>query len=502
MAERQSGESVRVLTGLRATNEMDSENSRPNIILILTDDLGFGDLGCYNPESKIPTPNLDRLAEQGIRFTDAHAPSSVCTPTRYAVLTGRYCWRTRLKKGVLSGFAEPLIEKGRLTIGEMLQEKGYTTAAIGKWHLGQTWHVTGDNPQPKAESGEIDWDKPMIDGPLQHGFDYHYGIPKPAWGFVENDRVVEKPTEAFDLSDIGPYLIGPNNITGMRPPGYEHEQMLPRFTEKAVSFIEEQAAARNPFFIYWTPLTPHKPVVPNKEFVGKSEAGLYGDFVVELDHRVGQIMDALDRTGAADNTLLIFTADNGPENTCYDRIQEHDHYSMGDWRGVKRDTWEGGHREPFIARWPARIPSGSVSDEIICLVDLMATAAAIVEYDLPDAAGEDSVDILPALVGEAVDSPLREATVHHACSGHLAIRQGDWVYIDNDTGDSNNTEPDWFREQLGAEKNTSFGVLYNLKEDPTERFNVIEKHPQVAEALKGLLERYRSEGRSVPLRSG
>ncbi|MBT3274466.1 MAG: arylsulfatase [Spirochaetales bacterium] len=469
---------------------------KPNIIVILTDDLGYGDLGCYNPKSKIPTPNLDRLAEEGVRFTDAHAPSSVCTPTRYAVLTGRYCWRTHLKKGVLRASAPPLIENDRITIGKMLQEHGYRTAAIGKWHLGQTWHVLGDEKQPEAESGEIDWDRPMIDGPLQRGFDYHFGIPWPAWGFVENDMVTSKPTEAFDLAHIGPEIIGPNNIKGMRPPGYEHEHMLPKFTEKAVDFIKEQNGKDNPFFLYWTPMAPHKPVVPNRDFLGRSQAGLYGDFVAELDDCVGRIMNALDDSGTADNTLLIFTSDNGPEITCYPRIKETGHYSMGDWRGVKRDTWEGGHREPFIARWPSQIPAGSTSDEIICLVDMMATAAEIVGQRLPESAAEDSVSILPAMLGKKISAPLREATVHHASDGHLAIRRGDWVYIDSTSGDANK-EPDWFREQRGAELNTTFGVLYNLKEDPTECFNEIHKHPDIARSLKDMLEHYRKSGRSV-----
>jgi arylsulfatase A len=469
----------------------------PNIIVILTDDLGYGDLGCYNTGSKIPTPNLDKLAAQGVRFTDAHAPSSVCTPTRYAVLTGQYCWRTRLKRGVLRSFAPPLLDDDRLTIGGMLQQHGYSTAAIGKWHLGQTWHSLSDEKQPKADG--IDWDKHTINGPLQHGFDYHYGLSWPAWGFVENGRVVAKPDTPFDLTQIGPHLIGPNNIKGIKSADYEHEQMLPRFTKKAVEFIEKQAETHEPFFLYWAPMTPHKPVVPNKEYIGKSSAGLYGDFVVELDDCVGRILDSLDRTDTAENTLLIFTSDNGPEITSYDRVQECDHYSMGDWRGVKRDTWEGGHREPFLARWPARIPAGSTSDEIICLVDIMATAAEIVGHELPDSAAEDSYNVLPALLGEVAATPIREATVHHASDGHLAIRQGDWIYIDSKTGDANK-EPEWFREQLGAELNTGFGVLYNLKEDPTECHNVIENHPCVAEELRVLLEQYKTSGRSAPLR--
>ena len=466
----------------------------PNIIVILTDDLGYGDLGCYNPKSKIPTPNLDRLADQGVRFTDAHAPSSVCTPTRYSVLTGRYCWRTHLTKGVLAAWAAPLIEDDRLTIGEMLQSHGYATAAIGKWHLGKSWHVVDSEKDQKAEN--IDWSKPLINGPLQHGFDYHFGLAWPGWAFVENDRVVSTPSEPFDLSHIGDHLIGPNNIKGVKSADYEHEHMLPRFTEKAVEFIERQAKEHTPFFLFFTPMAPHKPVVPNKEYLGKSNAGVYGDFVVELDDRIGTIMDALDRTGAADNTLLIFTSDNGPETTAYDRVREDGHRSMGEWRGVKRDTWEGGHREPFIARWPGKITAGTTSDEIICLTDFMATAASIVGHELPNEAAQDSVNILPVLLGDNLSEPVREAVVHHSCNGELAVRQGDWVYIDAISGDSND-EPAWFRVELNADLNTTFGVLYNLKVDPTERFNVIGEHPEVAKELKALLEKYKRNGRSV-----
>ena len=299
----------------------------PNIVFILTDDLGFADLGCQNPNSKIPTPNLDRLASQGVRFLDAHSPSAVCSPTRYGVLTGRYCWRTSLKRGVLHSNAPPLIDPDRLTIGKMLQTKGYQTACVGKWHLGKSYHLINEQDKPIPEN--IDWDKPLVNGPLQQGFGYHYGWGEPGWTFLENDRVLEAPTEDMDLSHIGPDLIGPNNMIGKMAPGYEHEQMLPRFTEKSVEFID-RSAREGPFFLYFSPMTPHKPVVPNKPFIGMSEAGLFGDFVCELDWAVGEIMNALDRNGVADNTLIIFTSDNGPEITAYDRIQEFGHYSMGD----------------------------------------------------------------------------------------------------------------------------------------------------------------------------
>ena len=473
-------------------------SQKPNIVFILTDDLGYADLGCQNPDSKIPTPNLDRLASQGARFTDAHAPHAVCTPTRYSVLTGRFCWRTHLKKGVLQGNSPPLIEDGRLTVGQMLQSQGYATACVGKWHLGASFHLKDENEKVSVQN--IDWDKPFTNGPIQQGFDYHYGIGKPGWTFMENDRVLEAPTEEFDLGHIGPYLIGGNNIRGYKGPSYQHEQMLPNFTKKATEFIDRSASENKPFFLYYTPIAPHKPIVPNKEFIGKSQAGVYGDFVCELDHRVGEILDALDRNGVADNTLVIFTSDNGPENIAYDRIQEYQHYSMGELRGLKRDAWEGGHRVPFLARWPGKIAPNTINDEVICLVDFMATVAEILDYDLPNDAAEDSLNILPVLLGENHESPYREATVHYSSKGTHAIRKGDWVFIDAESGD-NNSEPDWFREERGAQPHDHPGELYNLAEDLSQRHNQYGEHPpDIVDQLKSILERYKTSGRSVPER--
>lgn len=458
----------------------------PNIVFILTDDLGYGDIACQNPESKIPTPNLDRLASQGVRFTDAHSPSAVCTPTRYGVLTGRYSWRSRLKSGVLEGYSPNLIEPGRPTVASVLKSRGYYTGGIGKWHLG-----LGDREK-------TDFTRPLRPGPVDHGFDYYFGIPAsldmPPYLYLENDRVVEQPTSTTPgKQESGVFWRG-----GPVAPSFQFDQVLSTLTGKAVRFLRDRAAKpAQPFFLY-LPLTgPHTPWVPRKEFLGRSKAGIYGDFVCEVDWAAGEILNTLDQAGLSSNTLLIFTSDNGPERYAYERIPEFGHYSMGSLRGVKRDAWEGGHRIPFLARWPGKIRAGGTSSETICLTDLMATAAALSGAKLPDNGGEDSYNIAPALLGEKRPAPIREATVSHTANGEFAIRQGEWVFIDAPTG-MNTKEPEWFRKQRGYTLHSLPGELYNLKQDLAERKNLYAERPDVVGKLKALLERYKREGRSVP----
>lgn len=470
----------------------------PNVVVILADDLGYGDVGAYNPQSKIPTPNMDRIAERGIRFTDAHAPDGVCTPTRYGLLTGRYAWRTWLKRGVLNGSSPPLIAPDRLTLPELLRSKGYVTAAVGKWHLGRRWHLIDPSKPQTVEN--IDWSQAVKDGPGSHGFDYSFGLAKPAWAFVEDGRLLALPTVRFDLTHLPVYLMGGNNNRGTKAPGFEFERMLPRFTEEAVGFISRTAGAGKPYFLYFAPLAPHRPVVPNKDFLGYSAAGLYGDFVAEVDWAVGEILSAVERSGQVDDTLVILTSDNGPEADAYRRVLEYRHWSMGDLRGVKRDLWEGGHRVPFLASWPDRIPPGRVQDEVLCLTDVMATLAALVGYALPDDAAEDSYDMSRALLGLVSESPVREATVHHGSRGRFGLRQGDWVLVDHPTGDSNagrNAEPDWLRRERSVETHDDSVELFNLKEDPAQTTNLAVAHPERVRSMKRLLERYRQDGRSV-----
>lgn len=481
-------------SGNRKGQAESRERELPNIIFLFTDDLGYGDLQCYNPDSRIPTPNLNKLAENGMLFTDAHAPSSVCSPTRYALLTGRYAWRTdELKTGVLNGLSPPIIEEERLTVAELLQEKGYRTSAFGKWHLGSTYHLK-DTSLPVSREN-VDWSKPIISRAAQQGFDYAYQINIPGYTFNENDSILAEPTEHFVLTQYGKKDYGIHD-EGMCAPGYKHEHMLPAWTDKTIEFIRETAATKQAFFIYWAPICPHLPLAPNKEFIGKSGAGIYGDFVYELDASVGAIMDALEEAGQAENTLVLFSSDNGPEKWAYDRIQEYDHYSMGNLRGVKRDALEGGHRVPFIAHWPARIPAGSTSDELVSLVDFMATAASITGYELQEEMAEDSYNILPALLGEDLSEPIREATVYHASNGVLALRKGEWVYIDAPSGDVSR-EPQWFSESLGGvSAHDEEAELYHLSDDPTQNTNLYREYPEKAKELKTLLEKYKMEGRS------
>ncbi len=478
---------------------------KPNIVYILADDLGYGDVGCYNAASKIPTPHLDRLAREGMRFTDAHAPDAVCTPTRYGLLTGRYCFRSRMKSGVLPPWGPPLIEEGRLTVPALLGQHGYATACIGKWHLGWEWPTKDSRPPASRDGiGNVDFSKPIPGGPIARGFATYFGVDLPNYPpycFIENGRTVGIPSTAAPMEQGG------MNRPGPMVPGWSLVNILPELTRRAVSQIEQHAQQEpgKPFFLYFPLTAPHYPVVPAPEFKGRSRAGEYGDFVAQVDATVGDVLAALKRTGLATNTLVIFTSDNGPECVevepgAYDRIKLYGHRSMDGLRGVKRDTWEGGHRVPFLARWPGHVPAGAVSEETICHVDFMATCAALLGAKLPPNAGEDSYDLLPVLLGEKRDLPIREATVLHGGNGKFAIRQGDWVLIDAPTGSGNGArgEPAWFKEEGGYETNTAAGELYNLRSDLPQRANLYAQKPEIVGRLKALLEKYKTEGRSTP----
>jgi arylsulfatase A-like enzyme len=480
-----------------------AEPTRPNIVFMLADDLGYGDVGCYKKKpGKIPTPHMDRLAVEGMRFTDAHSPSSVCSPTRYALLTGRYAWRTRLQRGVLGPWGQPLIAPDQLTVAKLLRQQGYATACIGKWHLGWEWPTKDGKPAATGADrlSNVDFTQPIGDGPITRGFDLYFGtdVPNyPPYCFIENNRTVGIPSVVNkpEFNRPGPML-----------PGWDWTDVLPELTRRAVQYIERASGTGQPFFLYLPLTSPHYPVVPAPEFRGKTSVGDYGDFVHQTDWTVGQVLEALDRTKLAQNTLVIFTSDNGPEITgevrpgAYDRVQEYQHHSMDGLRGAKRDLWEGGHRVPFLARWPDKIPAGAISDETICHVDFMATVAAILGVALPDNAGVDSYNLLPALMGEKLDQPIREATVHHSGSGKFAIRKGDWVFIDNPTGDDNGPrgEPDWFKKERGYQPHAHPGELFHLREDLIERHNRYADQPEIVQELKKLLDRYRQTGRSTP----
>jgi len=459
-----------------------SATATPNIVYVLADDLGWGDLRCYNPKSAVPTPHADRLASQGVRFTDMHSPSAVCTPTRYGILTGRYCWRSRLKQGVQNGYDPDLIEPGRLTVPAMLRSRGYYTAGIGKWHLG-----LGDRPK-------TDYEQPLRPGPVDHGFDDYFGIPASLdmepYLYFHNDRPVEQPTASTEGSSQ------PRGVfwrAGARAPGFEFPQVLPTITKRAVDTIRERAKQPGqPFFLYLALSAPHTPWLPLPEFHGKSKAGDYGDFVAQVDDTVGQVMRVLDQTGLADNTLLIVTSDNGADWKVEDKAR-FAHRANGDWRGEKADIWDGGHRIPFLARWRGHITAGSTSTELGCLVDLMGTLAELIDYRLPGNAGEDTYSLLPALLGKK-GKPIREAVVHHSNLGVFGIRQGDWK-LELGLGSGGFSDP----RQVDPVPGGPQGQLYNLAVDPREEKNLWMEHPEVVARLTALLERYKKEGRSRPV---
>ncbi|MBM3727170.1 MAG: arylsulfatase [Acidobacteria bacterium] len=469
--------SRRGFLGAAACAGLHSAPARPNIIYILADDLGWGDPRCYNPNSAIPTPNMDRLAAQGMRFTDMHSPSSVCTPTRYGIMTGRYAWRTRLKRGVLWGWDTNLIEPGRATVASLLKSNGYATGGVGKWHLGL------------GDGAKTDYAKPFALNPTSHGFDWFFGIPASLdmdpYVYFENDRATEQPTAQTP---------GRNEPRGVfwRPgpiaPGLKIEEVLPVLGGKALGFIRDRARQPDkPFFLYFPLTGPHTPWMPLERFRGKSGAGDYGDFVVQVDDLLGQVMATLDETGLARNTLLIFTSDNGANWTPEDR-QKFTHRANAAWRGQKADIQEGGHRIPFIARWPGRIKPGSVSSQLGCLTDLMATVAGITGAELGPASGEDSHSLVPAFEGKA---GTRQAIVHHSSEGVFSVRQGSWKLILG-RGSGGFSLP----KTIPTKPGEPAGELYDLASDPGETINLYAAQPHRVLELTALLDRYRSQGRS------
>jgi len=466
-----------------------SRSSSPNIVFVMADDMGYGDLGCYGA-TKIRTPHMDRLASEGIRFTDAHSSAAVCTPSRYSVLTGRYCWRSRLKRWVLWGFEPPLIEPERLTVARMLEKQGYATAAIGKWHLGLGW-ATVDGESPTADGRNVDYAVPVQGGPLQLGFDTCFcitgSLDMAPYCFIEDDHSLGIPAV-----DKDPYL--PQQREGLMVPGWRDDLVDVRFTERAVSFIDQHAEQRpsQPFFLYLTPSAPHRPCVPPGFIQGASEAGERGDMVALVDWMVGQIDDALARHDLQERTLVIVTSDNGARLANYDG-RDYGHKSNGDLRGQKADIWDGGHCEPFIARWPGRIAPGTDTDQLTCLSDLVATCADILGVDLPADAGQDSYSFLPALTGAPASGPARDALVHHSGDGMFSLRKGRWKLI-RGLGSGGFSEPKHVEPVPGGPQ----GQLYDMKGDWQEMDNAWLEHPMVVEELSHLLDEVQSQGFSRP----
>ena len=447
----------------------------PNILIILADDMGYGDPTCFNPQSKIPTPNIDRLARQGMRFTDAHAPGSVCVPSRYGLMTGRYPLRMNG-----SPYKKALIERGRVTIASLLHDRGYITGMIGKWHLG----FDGGS--------KFDYSKPLRGGPVDHGFDYFFGqhasLGMPPYFFIENDRCVGAPTGRISANDtLG--RQGPHWLAGDIAPGFKLDEVLPTFTRKAIEHIDQLATAKKPFLLYVALPAPHTPWLPTEAFRGKSACGLYGDWVSQVDDTVGQVLAALDRSGTADNTLVFFTSDNGPVWYPTD-VQKYAHSSSGVFRGMKQDAWEGGHRMPFIARWPGKIKPDSVSTRTLCFTDLLATFAAVTDTTLPAGAGEDSISFLPELLGEKQTG--RESLVQ-GWKDSFSIRRGDWKLIPF-LGSGGFSKP----RHINPGPGKPAGQLYNLAADPGETKNLYAEYPEVVKELTTLLKHVREQGKARP----
>ena len=488
----------------------DLHENKPNILFILADDLGYGDLACYNSDSKISTPNIDRMAKEGILFTDAHSPSTVCTPTRYSFLTGRMAFRNGMK-GVFTGAGGPcLIENSRLTIAKMLQEQNYTTALFGKWHVGLTFYDIDGNPILKNGLDavkRIDYTRPITDGPLHRGFDYFFGTaccPTTDWlyAYIDGDKIPTPPTHIVDRKPLPKHPYSRDNRPGMIAPGFDLEEVDMVFLQKSIEFLEshKKNSPNKPFFLFHSTQAVHLPSFPGKAFKGMTQSGPHGDFIFELDFIVGALVTKIDQLGFGENTLIIFTSDNGPEvPTSIDMRKQYKHDGARPWRGVKRDQWEGGHRIPFIARWPKKITAGSVSDQTICLTDIMATCATLSGAKLPNDAAEDSFDILPALLKET-DKQIREYTLHQTITLALAIRNGEWKFLDHKGSGGNNyeREGEWGMKQFALPEYApdSPGQLYNLKEDPGETKNLYNIHPEIVKKLKRKLEVYKKNGHS------
>lgn len=465
---------------------------RPNIVILYADDMGYGDLGAQNPQSKIPTPNLDRLAGDGLRFTDAHSSSGICTPSRYALLHGRYHWR-RLH-GIVNSFDQPVLDAERTTIAEMLKSKGYRTACIGKWHLGWDWNAVKKpgTPQPGKEGyglDAFDWTRPIPGGPLGHGFDTYFGddVPNfPPYAWFENDKLPTPPTTSLTTllaagikTAEGAWEARPGPATS----GWDFTAVMPTLTARAVEWIGRQKKGE-PFFLYFPFTSPHAPIVPTEDFAGKSQAGGFGDFVAQTDATVGEVLRALEKHGFAEDTLVVFSADNGPEHYAYERVRKFGHRSMGPLRGLKRDLWEGGHRVPLVIRWPGVVKPNQVSSELFSQIDLFATLAEIVDFKTPAGSAEDSISQLRLLEGRGEGS--RTELVHNTNAGRYAFRSGKWLLIDAPTGGVSKV-PAWYDAEQGYEANAAAGELYDLSTDLAQKQNLYGSEREKVAALKARL---------------
>ena len=513
-----AGISPLALLGQQRSGTATPRPQRPNIVVILADDLGYGDLSCYGA-TKLRTPNIDSLATQGVRFSDAHSPSSICSPSRYGLLTGRYCWRTWLKRSALATTAPLLIEDGRTTLASLLKSVGYHTECIGKWHLGfdreegyaqdkidekGNFTPVGYPPWWESKKGGPPWNGDLRPGPLEVGFDYYFGIPIvnsfPPYVYVENHKVVnlrkDDPIGKMESKNYG-------RMEGGATARWKDEDLAFTLTAKVVSSIESQRKDQ-PFFLCFAPHQPHIPYRPNGRFKASSGCGERCDVIQELDWSVGEILDALQRAGFADNTLVVFSSDNGaPQGSLGAGLKQN---ASSDellpngpvWRGGKGSIWEGGHRVPFLARWPGRIAPGSRSEDMICLTDLLATFAAITGVNLRPEDGPDSFNMLPALLGQKSGKPLRGPLVMGCDSGMHAIREGPWKLLLGQGGGGFDSGSQKLSESKKSDSGEPPLQLYNLEKDPGEKLNVYDSHPDIVRRLQDVLETFKSEGRSRP----
>jgi len=488
------------LTACQEQTKPTPKVNKPNIIIFYADDMGFGDLAIQNPQSKIPTPNLDQLAREGLLMTDAHSSSGVCTPSRYALLSGRYHWRDF--NDIVHAMGESVFKENQVTLPRILKNNGYHTAAIGKWHLGWNWEAirkkeVTEKIQAKHGKRDVeiwpaqayDWDQPIPNGPLSIGFDSYFGdgtINFPPYTWIENDKVTEAPTITLehpkeDFALEGNWELRP----GPAIKGWDFYKVLPTVTRSAVSFIKKQEKAEKPFFLYLPFPSPHAPIIPNKAFRGKSEAGPYGDFVYQTDDAIGQVLEALKAINADENTIVIFTSDNGSERYAYDRIKNYDHDSSRPFRGVKRDIYEGGHHVPFIVKWPNKIKPGTKSTQLFSQIDILNTLASITNSELPKGFQHDSYNFSDVWLTD-ITEPVRATIVHNTWASKYAIRKGDWLYINNKDG-YHTRIPKWFEEgqRFAMAKDTV--QLFNLKDDIGQTTNLASQFPEKVSELSAAL---------------
>lgn len=486
--------------------------AQPNLLLILADDLGYGDVRCYNADARVSTPQLDRLAGEGMRFTDAHSPATVCTPSRYSLMTGQMAFRVPNGATVFTGAGGPsLIEPGRLTLPAMLKRQGYATAAIGKWHVGLTFR---DEAGAAIHGGRledvkrIDHSRRIEGGPIDHGFDRFFGTaccPTTDWlyAFIDGDRIPVPPNRPLDRSTLPKHPYANDCREGLIAPDFPMEEVDRVFLEKSREFLAQHVrdSPDRPFFLYHATQAVHLPSFAGRDFRGKTQAGPHGDFIHQFDWIVGELLRELEKHGLADNTLVIVSSDNGPEVASVVHMRsDHGHDGAKPWRGVKRDSWEGGHRVPLIVRWPGRVKPGTTSDQLVCLTDVMATLAAVTGFELPRDAAEDSFDLLPVLEGKST-APVRPYLLTQAFAGAktLSIRRGHWKYLDHRGSGGNRYDSGGLKPyDLPETAPEAPGQLYDLANDPGETRNLHSSETGIVNELRDLLEQSKVSGRSRP----